>query len=170
MEEKVTFDMAAGSVERAVEAARERIQNLSKAMDGVLTPTVSLAEVCRVYDVIRTLHEGVEEAEKALSKLKQHLAVTVLPRKFEDDGVSTVSLRDLGARFTVTTRVSASMADKAGAVAWLRGQGFGDIVQETVNASTLSSFAKEYVTDHGRDLPQDLFKVSSIQHVSRTKI
>jgi len=100
----------------------------------------------------------------------QLLSVSVLPKKFQDEGVSTLTMRELGARFTVNTRITASMTDKDDAMTWLETNGYGDIIKPTVNSSTLSKFASEYVLDQGKDLPDDLFKVSTIQHMSRTKI
>ena len=60
-----------------------------------------------------------------------------------------------GTMFCLTTKTRASaVADNKGALyAALREQGYGDLVYETVNANSLSSFVKEQMEEHGDALP-----------------
>lgn len=132
-------------------------------------PEATPPDLCRLYDAIRDAHEQLDEVTKALSKQVQFLAVTVLPRRFLDAEISNLTLKDVGARFVVQTRTNATILDKEKAFEWLEAEGHGALVQETVNSSTLAKFAAEYVTENGRDLPADLFKVTTIQHISRTR-
>lgn len=165
------YSDAVAKVRRITEAAPGRAEQLSQAVDGMLRTSLTVTDLCRIYDDVRGLHEAMEEAEKALSKLKQHLGVTVLPRRFNEEGVGNMSVKDLGARFTINTRLNASMAaNKEAAMAWLRENGYEALIQETVNASTLAKFAGEYTVEQGKDLPADLFRVTTVQYVSRTKI
>ena len=63
-----------------------------------------------------------------------------------------------------------SLADKVAGMGWLRDEGHGDLIQETVNASSLSAFAKSYIEETGKDLPADLFKLSNLRYTSVTKL
>ena len=155
---------------RRIEATREDADLLVSSLDETTREAGSLAGVCALYDAIRNLDEMVEEVKKMTSKAVQVLSVSVLPQKFQEEGVSTLTMKELGARFTVNTRITASMSDKEQAMEWLREQGFGDIIIPTINSSTLSKFAAEYTVEKGQDLPEGLFKISTIQHMSRTKV
>ena len=55
---------------------------------------------------------------------------------------------------TTKTRASAAAGVKDNLFAALREQGFGDLVYETVNANTLSSFVKEQVEGNNDSLPE----------------
>ena len=148
----------------------EEVNLLAANMATTVKEAGSLASVCALYDAVRNLDDELDEIKKALSKALQTLSVAVLPQKFQEEGVSTLTMKELGARFTVNTRITASMTDKNRAMEWLREGGHGDIIVETINSSTLSKFASEYVLEQGQDLPDGLFKISTIQHMSRTKV
>jgi hypothetical protein len=54
---------------------------------------------------------------------------------------------------TTKTRASAVAGSKDELYAVLREQGFGELVYETVNANSLSSFVKEQIEENGDALP-----------------
>jgi hypothetical protein len=148
----------------------EEVELLVSSLPDTIKEAGTLANMCALYDAIRNLDDQIEEVGKAMSKALQLLSVTILPQRFQEEGVSTLTMKELGARFTVNTRITASMTDKERAMEWLREEGHGDIIVPTVNSSTLSKFASEYVLEQGQDLPAELFKLSTIQHMSRTKV
>lgn len=153
-----------------ISSTRKEVDLLAATLTDTVKEAGSLASVCALYDAVRNLDEQLDEVKKTLGKALQSLSVAVLPQKFQEEGVSTLTMKELGARFTVNTRITASMTDKERAMEWLREGGHGDIIVPTINSSTLSKFASEYVLEQGQDLPDDLFKISTIQHMSRTKV
>ena len=86
----------------------------------------------------------------------------------EHEGVKTITLIGIG-RVTVSHRFSCSMLDKERGMKWLKDEGHGSIVQETVNSSTLAAFAKDITVNQGGSLPEDLFKVGTAPYTSITK-
>jgi len=54
---------------------------------------------------------------------------------------------------TTKTRASAVAHTKSELYSTLKAQGYGDLVQETVNANSLSAFVKEQLEEHGDTLP-----------------
>jgi len=54
---------------------------------------------------------------------------------------------------TTKTRASAMTDNKPALYTALREQGYGDLVYETVNANSLSSFVKEQIEENGDALP-----------------
>lgn len=63
---------------------------------------------------------------------------------------------------TTKTRASARVGQKDELFAALRGEGYGDMITETVNANSLSSFVKEQIAENGDALPDWLDGLVSV--------
>lgn len=63
---------------------------------------------------------------------------------------------------TTKTRASARAGQKDELFAALRGEGYGDLITETVNANSLSSFVKEQIAENGDALPDWLDGLVSV--------
>ena len=63
---------------------------------------------------------------------------------------------------TTKTRASARVGQKDELFAALRGEGYGDLITETVNANSLSSFVKEQIAENGDALPDWLDGLVSV--------
>lgn len=63
---------------------------------------------------------------------------------------------------TTKTRASARAGQKNELFAALRGEGYGDMITETVNANSLSSFVKEQIAENGDALPDWLDGLVSV--------
>jgi len=63
---------------------------------------------------------------------------------------------------TTKTRASARAGQKDELFAALRGEGYGDMITETVNANSLSSFVKEQIAENGDTLPEWLDGLVSV--------
>ena len=63
---------------------------------------------------------------------------------------------------TTKTRASAKAGQKDELFAALRGEGYGDMITETVNANSLSSFVKEQIAENGDVLPDWLSGLVSV--------
>jgi len=63
---------------------------------------------------------------------------------------------------TTKTRANAAAGRKEELFDALRAEGFGDLITETVNANSLSSFVKEQIAENGDVLPEWLSGLVSI--------
>lgn len=63
---------------------------------------------------------------------------------------------------TTKTRASAVAGSKEELYTALRQQGFGELVYETVNANSLSSFVKEQIAENGDALPDWLIGLVNV--------
>lgn len=109
---------------------------------------------------LRGVVEGVEGILKSLKKTKSELEQAILPERFDLEDISTLTLKS-GDRITISqvARASVETGQKEAAIKWLEDHDYGDIPQVTINASTLSAFAKEYREEEGKDLPEKIFRV-----------
>ena len=131
--------------------------------------SLKTSEVLRGYYEYSELHEQVDKTRKRVNAALEGISRNTIPGIFEDEGISTTTLKDIGRRFTVSTRMSCSMADPDAAKEWLRTNGHGALITETVNASTLAAFAKSQIVEQGKDLPPNLFKLSNMRYTSVTR-
>lgn len=160
------------------------LQTLTNDMrDYVATVEERLAKVkaadlpsaCRAYYSLKNNYEAFELQRKKLGELIETFSRVTLVEMLEEADVSniTVEIEEHEVvrkyRFGKNQRFSCSMPDKEGGMAWLRENGQDGIIQETVNSGTLASFAKSYIQDTGKDLPDNLFKLSTLTYVSMTK-
>jgi len=148
-------------------------ENLDKFFDHATRDT---AEIVQTNDIptsvthfaeLRDLVDLVKEKVSALEAHIRTLSYEILPTMFSNQNVKTIKLEDIG-RVTVNVRWSATMLDKEKGMEWLRSTGNGGLIISTVNAGTLTTFAKTEILA-GKPLPTDLFKVGTANHISITK-
>lgn len=128
-----------------------------------------VVNLARAFVSLRRLKDELEEVDKAFSKLFEPAKTETMPAAFERSGVPSVNL-DEGYRVTIRHDVRASIrgGERDAAVAWLRGHGLGSLVQDTVNASTLSAAARDMM-EEGHELPEAHFNVHNLANTSVTK-
>lgn len=143
-----------------------------------------------------TAHEGkklVELAErmKELNELKDYIEnmllyanaeydiirINLIPKAMEAENLeSPVTVAGVG-RITLTGDMFVSIGNaepeegvdyKQEFYNWLHQNGMGDLIQETVNASTLKAWVKKRITE-GAPYPSDLLKVTPFTRASITK-
>lgn len=90
---------------------------------------------------LKNIGDAINEIDKALSQLM----VTNETQNFTRNG-TTFCLKS-------STKASAVAGHKEELYKNLRKQGFGDLIQETINANSLSSFVKERLTENENKLP-----------------
>ena len=125
-------------------------------------------EVIRHYDSLRNVTQKIKVAREALDQIEMRLSREQVPDVMDRHGVRTITVEGVG-RVSLADKWSCSMVDKWSGIDWLRANGHGDLVQETVNSSTLGAFARNLSEEEGFDLPSDLFKTSVMTYTSITK-
>lgn len=128
-------------------------------------------QVIRHYNHLRLAAADIKEARGAISKMEEHLSREVVPDVMRAANVKTITLEGVG-RVTVSYRFSCSILDgmKEQGMTYLRDTGNEGLIQETVNSSTLSAFAKGWVMEQGKELPEDVFKTSQSPYTSITEV
>lgn len=147
------------------ETIKQEVENLT---------TADLFEAVRYFNELRAAHGDFQETKKVLDFTHDRLSRDIIPELVrshaEKTGVKPPYIVEGVGRVTVAHRFSCSMIDKDDGIVWLKSHGHEALVQETVNSSTLSAFAKNLIQEEGKELPDDLFKVSTSPYTSITKI
>lgn len=130
-------------------------------------------QLARAFVVLHRLNERLLSEDKALKPMRalySDYKNVKVPEAFEQAGVPNVPL-DEGFRVGIAIRTVASVipGKKEDAFEWLAINGAPDLIQSTINASTLSAYAKQK-GEKNEDLPADIFNVVLMPNTSVTKI
>lgn len=119
-----------------------------------------LAELARLHAVFRESIDSLGEAKSTLQKTFDWLRISQIPERMEAEELESISIEGVG-RLYLTTQFMASIKGgaKDGAYQYLTDHGHGDIIQSTVNASSLKALAKQKMKDND-PLPSELFNVN----------
>ena len=145
---------------KSIEAVGDAIKD-----DGTIKPS----ELAEFYFHLKELHEQADQAVKKLYHVNDMLNKHLIPSRLKDAGLDAIRVPSIARSFSIVTKTSASFIDKEKGLEWLRGMGAGEMIQETVNAQTLSSFCRNMILENGIDPPQDIVKVSSYDTMSMVK-
>jgi len=128
-------------------------------------------QFARAFVNLYMLRKVIKEFETAFEAIWVEYNGTLMPAAIEGAGVTNVPLAEgLRVQRAQVTRASIREGMHEAAHAWLKENGHHMIVTETVNASTLSSLAKELIEEQNIDLPDEMFNVALMPVMSITKI
>ena len=152
---------------QAIEALLPAIKREIEAADKA-----GAIQLARAFVVLHRLQKRMLSDKEAFKDFKAFFAVCnnkICPATFEVSGVDNVPLSE-GFRVGISHRTVASIVKdmKDEAYAWLNKNDKGDVIQSTVNASTLSALAKE-MGEKNEELPEKLFRVERLPYTSVTK-
>jgi len=127
-------------------------------------------DLARSFTVLHRLVTTVDAKVKGVGSAFEHYKTLELPAIFEQAGITNVPLAE-GFRVGVAylMRASINSKRKEDAYAWVRKE-FPDLLSETINASSLSSLARDMLENQNKELPQDLFNVVNLPITSVTAV
>ncbi len=106
-------------------------------------------------DRLRALRDAKADAEQQLKQINAEIDEVDYRLSELMAESETQNFTRSGTMFCLTTktRASATAGRKDELFSALRGEGYGDLVYETVNANSLSAFVKEQIAENGDVLP-----------------
>jgi hypothetical protein len=152
---------ACEAAKRALETARAAIfAEAESAIEANEAP-----DLVRFYADMRDELEALASIVSELNKLDKDLSYTRIPACFDAHGLQNVKIQGYGL-VGLNRRWSCSIIDKLRGYKYLRDNGQGGMITETVNAMTLGAWAKDEVEEKGIEPPDDIFKTSIARYVS----
>jgi hypothetical protein len=140
------------------------IENEFATYDGM-----SLIELIKEMRRIQNEKDDVESDLKQYNKHFDFLRITKIPQVMEDEGIKNMNVEGVGrVSLTADMHVSVKAEMKEAFYLWLRDNGREDLIQPTVNSSTLKATVKNMVKK-GEEIPDDLLNVSPFTRASITK-
>lgn len=97
------------------------------------------------------------------------LRIELVPTLMEDQGVENVRYEGVGrVSLTADVFVSTNKSLQPGLFAWFKKRKLGDLIQPTVNSSTLRAFVKDRIKA-GKEIPEEFLNVTPYTRASITK-
>lgn len=122
--------------------------------------------------LLRKMDEAVKSADllkKELQKGFDFVRFVALPKIMEKEDIESGRVAGVGTISLISDLNASINGDrKEEAFEWLRDHGHGDLIQPTVNSSTLKAFAKGQ-EKAGDPLPRELFNISFNTRAQVTK-
>lgn len=161
---------SAMSMARGLTAQIGFITELSAQLD-VCRKTGDVTSLARAFVVLRRLKDKWEDANGQFNELFELYKKEYVPEAIEGSGQTHIALVEgyrVGVGHNVRASIREGMREKA--YKWLRSHKLGELITETVNASTLSATAK-LMRQENRDLPDSVFNVydETVTSVTQTK-
>lgn len=155
------------SVIRAMaEKVRETTQDASKrAKEGHLP----LSDVVGILMNLKEMHDAFKDAAAKIHHSVDDLAIHTIPELMEKAEISSARFPEHGVTVSRATRYHASMKDREAAFDWLRTNGYGALIAESVHATKLTSVLKERLLEEGMDPPDDIFNFNSYNYAATRK-
>lgn len=115
-------------------------------------------------DKLKALRDRKDELETELKQVNMDIDNTDWHLSNLMAETETQNFTRAGTMFCLTTKTRASTraGQKDELFAALRSEGYGDMITETVNANSLSSFVKEQIAENGDMLPDWLYGLVSV--------
>lgn len=167
-DDKDAAEARAATMAKVVDRLREVDERIGLIVAAAKTALLDMIRIDPMGRVVDTLEDydlvvsgnkalsivGIEGRLSELKGLLSYAKEVSMPERMDREEIKSFNTEDN--RITRTQRTLASIAEgqKDEALQWLRDNDFGSLIQETVNASTLSAAAKELI-EGGRELPAD---------------
>ena len=131
---------------------------------------LSLREVAEELKNFRVQKDQAECVVSILTAKFDVLRMESIPNKMEVEGIENIKLDGIG-RLGLTADLFLSVRGdkKAELYGWLRDNGFGELITDSVNGSTLKAFVKEQIKK-GKPIPTDCLSMTPYQRASITKV
>lgn len=125
------------------------------------TKLMSVVEIVKIQKELGDIVSCAEEVKTAVQKLYDFTRYTRVPEIMEENEVESLQVEGVGKVYlTSDMNVSVKSGMKEDAMDWLVENGFGDIISETVNSSTLKAVIKKEVIGKGKEAPENLFNIN----------
>lgn len=156
---------------KAIQHVNEALDYIEETKPAIVENTrrmsgAPLNDLITRFVEIRDLHARLKAIAVGINQLAEHLSYDLVPDAMQRTGL-TVAHHTLG-RIQLEMRTSATVLDKEGAFRWLRANGKGDLIIETINSQTLGATARELI-DAGDELPSDFFKTTVKTYTKLTR-
>lgn len=129
----------------------------------------SLVDALKIFYHLDTQYDAVDKARKRIYAILDGMDKGMLPAMFDASGQDLARIPEIGRSFYPTTKYGAKVHDKEKLYEWLRENNGGDLIQETVNSSSLSGFLKTMALDQGVDAPPDVAELTTYRTIGSSK-
>ena len=119
-------------------------------------------------EYLRFMVKELDRKVTALSNHVKEISEHMMPTLMFNKGMKSTTFIGVG-RVAINQHWTAKMLNPPKCMEWLRAEGNGGVIRETVHHETLGAIAREAATK-GHWLPHDLFNITTSNYTSITKV
>jgi hypothetical protein len=157
----------------AIEDAAKAVRKASVMMAEIDQGQLKLEDLLVYYKCASDAYDDLDTVRKGIYHILDNLEKGIIPQRLEDagceDGIRINFGNGVGYNFRRSTKYSAKTIDKPALFEWLRGRGDGAMIQETVNAQTLSTYLKHAMIEEGVEPPAGVAELTTYYGVGINK-
>lgn len=139
----------------------------AKATAREVYPALTLLEMVKKMRELEVQKEAASEELKIINAHYDVLRLEVIPEKMDAEGIENIKIEGVG-RVSLTADMFTAVTNKVGLYDWFKTNNLADLIQETVNASTLKAFIKRRMKE-AKPYPEDCVRVTPFTRASITK-
>lgn len=128
---------------------------------------IGAVEMARFMNELMQANEMAEELKSTIGKVYDWVRTGILPEKMDEEGLELLKVEGVG-RVSLTSDVNVAVVNKDESFKWLESSGHGDMITETVNASSLKALIRRLIRD-GKEVPEAIYRVTPFTRASITK-
>lgn len=121
---------------------------------------------------IKRLKQNVDDFNKAKvgwQKAYDYLTISVVPDRMDEDDIGTIKINNVGRlQLGSDIRCSVPSDKKEDLKDWLKENGHGSMISDTINSSTLKAFVREMMKEN-KPYPKDLLKIEPYSRATVVK-
>lgn len=153
-----------------IDAAAKHLEAVVLSLEnGAPSPS----EAATVMWQVSVAYDALDIARKMIYAQDDKLNKFIVPTVLQKNDIDSIRIPALARSFYITPKYSASFVpeQKDNAFQWLRDNGLSALIQETVNAGTLTTAIKDRIVNEGKDVPEELinFRTYNITGSSKYK-
>jgi len=134
-----------------------------------LTTSNSFKELALEMYSLQGQINNLQKEKAALQKSFDLLRHKIVPDKLEEEDMQNITIKGIGRLgASPQLRVSVLAGNREKLQSWMCENGFEDLVQGTINSSTLKAWVKEQM-EAGNEVPDDLIKIDPFMQATLTK-
>lgn len=136
-------------------------------LQAIMGDEASPADMAQMFQELKELHETADFIKKEFGKSFDWLRVQCIPDRLETLGTSSMNVKGYG-RLGLTDDLRVKILNKEGVYTWLEENDMGDLITDTVNASTLKASLRKRL-QKGEEVPDELFELAPFTRANLTK-
>ena len=127
-----------------------------------------IQEISESYIIARTVLAEAKSAEAEAQKAFDKIRKQELPDLLEELGVESMRVKGIGTVSLATDAyTSLKKENKPAGFKWLKDNGYGDVIKDDVNSSTMKALLKDLVRQ-GIEFPDDIFTFTPFTYAKIT--
>jgi hypothetical protein len=128
---------------------------------------MTVQQLALLMNLVQSVYDEADSVKKKLGTMYDELRIRHIPSKMEDEGLESMKITDLGT-LMLTDDLRIKVLDSKREFEWLEQTLNGDLIKDTVNASSLKALIRRWIVA-GNVVPADIFEVTPFVRASIKK-